>query len=87
MLSPEDNELLTRVEKHAPMGAFLRENFWFPAGLSQTITPDGAPLRVPELADGAAREVVVWGARCAALDCGAEAAGAECLKPNINKRL
>lgn len=38
--------------------------------------PGGAPLRVPQLADGEAREVVVWGAKCAALDCGAEAAGA-----------
>lgn len=38
--------------------------------------PGASPLRVPELAGGAAREVVVWGAQCPALDCGAEAAGA-----------
>lgn len=46
MLSPSDNDLLTRVEGDAPMGRFLRENFWFPAGLSEVLKADGDPLRV-----------------------------------------
>jgi phthalate 4,5-dioxygenase oxygenase subunit len=46
MLSEVDNHLLTRVEGEAPMGQFLRENFWFPAGLSQVLERDGQPLRV-----------------------------------------
>lgn len=38
--------------------------------------PGAAPLAVPPLADGDAREVVVWGDRCPGLDCGDEVAGA-----------
>lgn len=38
--------------------------------------PGVARVRVPELAGGDAREVVVWGDRCAALDCGDEPAAA-----------
>lgn len=45
-LSRSDNDLLTRVEGDAPMGTFLRENFWFPAGLSITLEADGRPERV-----------------------------------------
>lgn len=46
MLSAQDNRLITRVEGDAPMGRFLRENFWFPAGLSEVLEADGQPLRV-----------------------------------------
>lgn len=46
MLNFADNELITRVENDAPMGRFLRENFWFPAGLSVTLRAGKAPLRV-----------------------------------------
>ena len=46
MLSAEDNTLLTLVEGDAPMGRFLKETFWFPAGLSEVLEADGKPLRV-----------------------------------------
>lgn len=38
--------------------------------------PDGPRVRVRELADGEAREVVVWRSHCAALDCGDAVAAA-----------
>src|SRR5437868_925448 len=44
MMSPEDNELLTRVENGAPMGRLLRENYWFPAVIDERLTPDGRPV-------------------------------------------
>lgn len=46
MLNSADNALLTRVEGGAPMGRFLGENFWFPAGLSIMLKAGKAPLRV-----------------------------------------
>ena len=46
MLSREDNELMCRVENGAPMGKFLRNNYWFPAALSVKIEAGGAPHRV-----------------------------------------
>ncbi|MGE3325554.1 MAG: Rieske 2Fe-2S domain-containing protein [Acidimicrobiia bacterium] len=46
MLSREQNDLLTRVDGDAPMGALMRENYWVPALLSSQIEPDGAPMRV-----------------------------------------
>lgn len=45
MLSTEDNNLLTRVEKEAPMGQLLRE-YWVPALRSARLEPNGAPVRV-----------------------------------------
>ncbi|MFZ2175603.1 MAG: Rieske 2Fe-2S domain-containing protein [Rhodococcus sp. (in: high G+C Gram-positive bacteria)] len=45
MLSHEDNELLTRVEGSAPMGAYLRE-YWTPAVRSERLVADGAPVKV-----------------------------------------
>jgi hypothetical protein len=46
MLSPENNELLTRVGPGTPMGELLRQ-YWMPAVLSAELPePDGAPLRV-----------------------------------------
>jgi phenylpropionate dioxygenase-like ring-hydroxylating dioxygenase large terminal subunit len=46
MLSPEDNERLTRVGPGTEMGALLRR-FWMPALLEQEIAePDGPPVRL-----------------------------------------
>lgn len=45
MLTPEENELLCRVEGEAPMGQIMRRH-WIPACLSEEVTePDGAPVR------------------------------------------
>ena len=45
MLSPEQNELLTRVEGSAPMGQLMRRH-WLPACLSDEVAvPDCTPLR------------------------------------------
>jgi phthalate 4,5-dioxygenase len=46
MLSREDNELLTRVEGDAPMGAMLRQNYWIPALRAGRLERDGAPVHV-----------------------------------------
>lgn len=46
MVSKNENELLTRVESHAPMGRLMRENYWIPACVSYQLVADGAPLRV-----------------------------------------
>jgi phthalate 4,5-dioxygenase oxygenase subunit len=46
MLTAEENEILTRVEGAAPMGALMRRH-WVPALLlEQVATPDGDPVRV-----------------------------------------
>ncbi|MEO6151802.1 MAG: Rieske 2Fe-2S domain-containing protein [Croceibacterium sp.] len=45
MLNKADNELLTRVEGSAPMGAMLRE-YWVPACRSAKLAADGSPERV-----------------------------------------
>ncbi len=46
MLSPQDNELLTRSGRGTPMGEFLRR-FWMPALLSEELPrPDGEPRHV-----------------------------------------
>jgi len=46
MLTPEDNELLCRVERAAPMGQLMRRH-WIPACLSEEVAArDGAPVRV-----------------------------------------
>lgn len=46
MLTPEENDLICRVEGDAPMGRFMRE-FWLPACLSEEIpSKDGDPVRV-----------------------------------------
>jgi phthalate 4,5-dioxygenase oxygenase subunit len=45
MITPEDNELLCRVEGNAPMGGIMRRH-WLPACLSEEVAePDGAPVR------------------------------------------
>src|SRR6188474_2146601 len=46
MLSPEDNELLTRVGPGTPMGELFRR-FWLPAMLASELPePDCPPIRV-----------------------------------------
>ncbi len=46
MLSPEDNELLTRVGPGTPMGALMRQ-YWMPALLSSELPDrDGPPVRI-----------------------------------------
>ena len=45
-MTPDENQLLTRVEGDAPMGAMLRENYWIPAVRSQKLEADGAPARI-----------------------------------------
>jgi phthalate 4,5-dioxygenase len=45
MLTAEENDLLTRVEGAAPMGALMRRH-WLPACMSEEVAePDGAPVR------------------------------------------
>jgi len=44
MLSPEQNELLTRVGPGTPMGEYLSE-YWVPACRSAKLEADGAPER------------------------------------------
>lgn len=45
-ITAEKQELLTRVEGDAPMGRYLRANFWFPACRAGALAPDGPPRRV-----------------------------------------
>src|SRR5580698_5797216 len=46
MLTPQENERLTRVGRGTPMGETLRR-YWLPAALSSELPePDGAPIRV-----------------------------------------
>ncbi|HVO90962.1 MAG TPA: Rieske 2Fe-2S domain-containing protein [Casimicrobiaceae bacterium] len=46
MLTPEENELLCRVEGQAPMGRMMRR-YWIPALMSEEIAePDGTPVKV-----------------------------------------
>lgn len=46
MLSPEENDLLTRVEGDAPMGQMMRR-YWLPAALAEEVAEaDGTPVRV-----------------------------------------
>jgi len=46
VISPENNDRLTRVERDAPMGRMLRENFWFPFALSEAVVAGAPPERV-----------------------------------------
>lgn len=45
-MRPEDNEALTRIEGQAPMGRYMRGNFWIPAVRSGRLVAGGAPVRV-----------------------------------------
>lgn len=56
MLTAQENELLCRVERDAPMGQLMRRH-WIPAVLSEQVAePDGAPVRVQLLGE----KLVVW---------------------------
>jgi len=45
VITPQDNELLCRVEGNAPMGGIMRRH-WLPACLSEEVAePDGTPVR------------------------------------------
>ena len=45
MLSPEENELITRVGPGTPMGNTMRR-YWMPALMSSELAePDSAPVR------------------------------------------
>jgi phthalate 4,5-dioxygenase oxygenase subunit len=51
MLTPEENDLLTRVEGGAPMGGIMRRH-WMPVCLSEEVTEnDGAPVRTRVLGE------------------------------------
>src|SRR5262249_14362054 len=69
-MSPENNELLTRIEGDAPMGQMLRANFWFPALLAEELVPGGAPVRSRMLGEnyvlfrGADGRVACFDERC-----------------------
>jgi phenylpropionate dioxygenase-like ring-hydroxylating dioxygenase large terminal subunit len=45
MLTPEENERLTRVGPDTPMGAMLRE-YWLPACRAAKVEAEGAPERL-----------------------------------------
>src|SRR5436305_13757697 len=46
MMTPEENDLLCRVEGDAPMGRIMRRH-WIAACLSEEVAePDGAPVKV-----------------------------------------
>src|SRR5437764_12271429 len=50
-MTPEENDLLCRVEGDAPVGQIMRRH-WIAACLSEEVAePDGAPLRVPLLGE------------------------------------
>jgi nitrite reductase/ring-hydroxylating ferredoxin subunit len=46
VVTPGENELLTRVERDAPMGRLMRENYWVPFALSQQLVHGDAPMSV-----------------------------------------
>ena len=45
-VSREENDLMTRVEGDAPLGAMLRQHYWIPAVPAASLKADGAPIRV-----------------------------------------
>lgn len=50
-MTPEENELLCRVEGDAPMGRLFRQ-YWLPICLSEEVSePDGAPVRARVLGE------------------------------------
>ena len=56
MLTTEENDLLCRVEGHAPMGKLMRQ-YWLPACLSEELPePDSAPVPVRLLGE----DLVAW---------------------------
>jgi phenylpropionate dioxygenase-like ring-hydroxylating dioxygenase large terminal subunit len=45
-ISKEDNDLITCTDEAAPLGAMLRQHYWFPVVPSSALQAGGAPLRV-----------------------------------------
>lgn len=51
MLTPEENDLLTRIDDNAPMAVLMRQH-WTPVCLIEEVAePDGKPLRVEALGE------------------------------------
>lgn len=50
-LTSAENDVLTQVENDAPMGIFVRENFWLPCKLSSEVKAGGRPVRVKLLGE------------------------------------
>ena len=56
MMTPEENDLLCRVEGDAPMGQIMRRH-WIAACLSEEVAePDGAPVKVRLAWDGSVQK-------------------------------
>jgi phthalate 4,5-dioxygenase len=49
-MTPEENDLLCRVEGDAPMGQLMRRH-WIAACLSEEVTADGAPVKAKLLGE------------------------------------
>lgn len=45
-MTPEENDLLTRVENRAPMGDMIRQHYWIPAIPASKLQAGGRPFRV-----------------------------------------
>lgn len=45
-MTKEDNDLVTRVEGDAPLGAMIRQHYWIPAIPASKLEADGRPYRV-----------------------------------------
>ena len=45
-ITPEENELITRVEGDAPLGQMLRQHYWMPAAPSDALEAGGKPFRL-----------------------------------------
>lgn len=45
-MTPEQNDLIARVEGVAPMGAMMREHFWIPFALDAQLVAGAAPRRI-----------------------------------------
>src|ERR1700712_381266 len=51
MLTPDENNLLCRVEGDAPMGQLMRRH-WLPACMAEEVAePDGTPVRIRALGE------------------------------------
>jgi len=50
MISPEENELLTKTDRGTPAGELIRR-YWQPVALSEELPPGGAPLSVKILGE------------------------------------
>jgi phenylpropionate dioxygenase-like ring-hydroxylating dioxygenase large terminal subunit len=46
MVTPDENEKLTRVEGDTPMSRLMRENYWLPFSISAHLVPGEAPMPV-----------------------------------------